>query len=208
MVRVRNTNVFNNSIIDILCDYNNANALSDGGNGGVIEMQQRQQQPQRWRERRQVSRYLSEVLQSYHLLFGQDKRSRKLFTREIRPSLLRHNGSPSPYYDNALDELCGRKQFTLPGIWSTDDCPDREVYDLATHFPMLGERLYRLQDFTRLQSPSRLRGLWQDRRNALQWFTFWAVIIIGGLSVLISLLQLLVSVAQLAVSARQTCFCG
>jgi hypothetical protein len=44
--------------------------------------------------------------------------------------------------------------------------------------------------------------LWRDRRNPLQWYTFWAVLVVGGVSILLSFLQLVVSVAQLVVAIK------
>lgn len=78
---------------------------------------------------------------------------------------------------------------------------EQDVYSTAIDFPMLAPRLLKLQQFDVRQQPSRMRDLWRDRRNPMQWYAFWAVLIIGGLTILISLLQLIVACLQLAWSA-------
>ena len=75
-----------------------------------------------------------------------------------------------------------------------------DVYSARDDFPRLGPRLVRLQQFNSRQRPSRLTDLWRDRRNPLQWYTFWAVVLVGGLSNILALLQLLVAVIEVQAS--------
>jgi hypothetical protein len=146
--------------------------------------------------------FLREILLSYRLLFGQDQRSRKLFRDRERSSI-----SGSGHFDPFLDDLCGRKAANLqPRI--AELLPEQRIYSIETRFPVLGGRLLELQAYNMRQNPGKLKELWRDRRNPLQFFTFWAVIVIGGLSILLSFLQILLSAAQLAVSLRQSqCTC-
>jgi hypothetical protein len=46
------------------------------------------------------------------------------------------------------------------------------------------------------QQPSKVTDLWRDRRNPLQWYTFWAVLWVGGASIVLAVLQLVVSLVQ------------
>jgi hypothetical protein len=46
------------------------------------------------------------------------------------------------------------------------------------------------------QDLSGIRGLWGDRRDSSQWFTFWAVVILGSLSMVVTSLGLIVSIVQ------------
>lgn len=62
-----------------------------------------------WGTQEDVSRMLEETLMSYHLLFGQNKKARKLF-RILTPFEER----PKEGEDKLLNELCGRK---APGSW-------------------------------------------------------------------------------------------
>jgi len=82
------------------------------------------------------------------------------------------------------------------------DSPEFGVYSAARDFPIFGSRLLALQKHNQRQQPSRVRDLWRDRRNPLQWYTFWAVIVVGGLTVILAILQLAVSVAQLYYAPR------
>jgi hypothetical protein len=74
------------------------------------------------------------------------------------------------------------------------------VYNAAFDFPHLGMRLLKLHSYSVSQNPSKLKELWDDRRNPLQWFTFWAVIWFGGISIVLSLIQTGLSIGQLYIS--------
>jgi hypothetical protein len=50
------------------------------------------------------------------------------------------------------------------------------------------------------QKPSGIRGVWADKRDTSQWFTFWAVVIFGSLSMIFSSLGLIVSIVQTVVT--------
>jgi hypothetical protein len=58
------------------------------------------------------------------------------------------------------------------------------------------DRLRKLKAHLDSQKPTGIQGLWADKRDSSQWFTFWAVIIIGGVSLVIACLGLAVSIAQ------------
>jgi hypothetical protein len=114
-----------------------------------------------------------------------------------------------PEYDPLLDIVCARKcdktVRALPSsLWPTS-CRSFEgflqkenAYSSQDDFPMFSQRLAKLQEFNLRQQPSKLRDLWRDRRNPLQWNTFWAVLIVGGLSILLAFAQLVVAIIQLA----------
>ncbi|KAF2228144.1 hypothetical protein BDZ85DRAFT_12283 [Elsinoe ampelina] len=151
-----------------------------------------------------------EILMSYRLLFGQSRRSRVLVKQElealqkIRPDT----------FDPLLTTVCTRHlDHTLRGlpdyIWPRT-CVDRkkgslrefQEYNTSYDFPMFGQRLAKLQEFCLRQQPNKLRDFWRDRRHPLQWYTFWVVTIIGGVTVVLSILQLLVGIAQLIVAIQ------
>lgn len=46
------------------------------------------------------------------------------------------------------------------------------------------------------QKPKGIRGLWVDKRDSLQWYTFWAVVFVGSIGLVLSLLAMAVSIAQ------------
>lgn len=78
---------------------------------------------------------------------------------------------------------------------------ERDVYSATEDFPRLGQRLLRVQKFNARWRPSRLTDFWRDRRNPYQWYTFWAVLIVGGVANLLAVLQLVAAVYQAAPGA-------
>lgn len=149
-----------------------------------------------------------EILLSYRLLFAQSSHSRRLITHQLQRL------QSQPGLDPVLTTLCtvplrslqcGPKR--LPDIfpYSTMDVNGRlqesSTYSVHEDFPCFGSRLLSLQRFSSRQQPSRVKDLWRDRRNPLQWYTFWAVLVVGGISIVLSILQLLVGVAQLYFAA-------
>ena len=143
--------------------------------------------------------FLQELLLSYRVLLGQDAKSRRIYRTLERPKIQSRG-----HFDLLLEELCGRKvprrDDILQGIPG-----DQEVYSTLHDFLHFGERLSTLQAYGISQNPSRLKDLWNDRRNPLQFFTFWAVIIVGGLSITLSFVQVLLTASQLGTSVGLIC---
>ncbi|KAI1420539.1 hypothetical protein F5Y12DRAFT_788172 [Xylaria sp. FL1777] len=142
-----------------------------------------------------------EVLMSYRLLFGQSRASRKVGKALLQKMEANYD------YDELLACLCTKSHKevvkTLPETFWPVSCRDYEsnlqevdAYSSRDDFPILGSRLATIQEFNLRQQPSKLRDLWRDRRNPLQWYTFWAVIIVGGLSILLAILQLVAAIVQ------------
>ena len=65
-------------------------------------------------------------------------------------------------------------------------------------FPFFAARLRVLKGFIDQQEPSGVRQLWRDTRNKKEWYTFWAVIIIGGVGLIFAAASFAVSTAQTA----------
>ncbi|KAK0728334.1 hypothetical protein B0T26DRAFT_672878 [Lasiosphaeria miniovina] len=102
-------------------------------------------------------------------------------------SRLRDEGRADEY-DELLNLVCAhpydRKVRALPASLWPVTCRDLEghvqeqgSYSSQGDFPFLGQRLAKLQEFTHRQQPSELWDLRRDRRNLLQWYTFWAVMV-------------------------------
>jgi hypothetical protein len=133
-----------------------------------------------------VTQLLHEILLSYRLLFGQDRKSRQLFQ-----SMEVFKGEP--YEDYLLAELCASKTLALPTI-----CKQREFYRLSRDFPILRSRIAVLrQQMTNLK-PRGWREIWNDKRDSAQWYTFWAVIVFGGAGIVLSFIQAVLQALQLA----------
>jgi hypothetical protein len=139
-----------------------------------------------------ISQYLKEVLLTYRLLFGQSAASRKFFRRTFNP--LEVQGSQ---LDTLLPQLCAKSRLD----WPSGCIPvDRSVYFSARDFPVLCERIELIASELKDTRPNSLSGLLRDRRDTLQYWTFWLVSIIGGVSILLSLIQVILQGIQLAQS--------
>ncbi|KAH8742844.1 hypothetical protein F5882DRAFT_149033 [Hyaloscypha sp. PMI_1271] len=154
-----------------------------------------------------------EVLMSYRLLFGQTRASRKLAKALLQEELGKNHD-----YDELLGLLCCTPhrplvKKVLSTFWPVS-CRDynnilseADSYSAQDDFPTFSQRLAAVQDFSLRQQPSKLRDLWRDRRNPLQWYTFWAVLIVGGASIIIGLLQLVVAIVAIPISGA-ICNCS
>ena len=68
--------------------------------------------------------------------------------------------------------------------------------DFCGHFPTFKQRIYLLERYMLQQRAKTLKDLWRDRRDKLSWYTFWAVIIIGGFGLILTIASLGISTAQ------------
>lgn len=144
---------------------------------------------QNWASEMDVAQLLHEILLSYRLLFGQCKDSRRLFR-----SMGAFKGEPPEAHDPLLEQLCNSKSVTfLPS-----SCKEREFYRLRRDFPVLRGRIASLQQQLHNLKPRGWRELWKDKRDSAQWYTFWAVIIFGGSSIILAAVQVVLQAAQLA----------
>ena len=144
-----------------------------------------------WATTDEVTQMLHETILSYRLLFGQKKAARKLF-RRLRP----FEGIPEEGRDSLLTLLCGRKHYQAAVV-----VPERESYDLSCDFPILRSKLAILHRHLENKKPRTWKALWQDRRDSASWLTFWAVIIIGGLGIILAFLQVVLQIVQIAQQA-------
>lgn len=143
-----------------------------------------------WACEEDVTEMLQETLLSYRLLFAQDKQARKLYKR-LDP----FGGIPLEGRDELLSSLCGRKSFHTPQMPS-----DQDSYDLQRQFPILRSRIAVLHRLLSASKPRGWRELWRDKRDSAGWFTFWIVLIFGGVAILLSALQVLLQILQIAIN--------
>ena len=153
------------------------------------------------------TRISQEILMSFRLLFGQTSSSRKKC--EIALEELKEQDN---LFDQLLETVCKSSYKdadvkSLPSFWPSScltvdgrNLQEADSYSSQDDFPIFGQRLAKLQAFTLRQQPTKLLDLWRDRRNPLQFYTFWAVLVIGGLGILLAFLQLVVAVWQLALA--------
>lgn len=141
-----------------------------------------------------VSDLLHEILLSYRLLFGQSKTSRRFF-RTIRP----FSDLPEQGRDGSLTDLCGKKSCPLDyGL------RERDVYDLFQDFAVLRSRIAVLMRHLSNKRPRTWKELWNDKRDSASWFTFWAVLIIGGMGIVLAFLQVVLQAIQIALELRRS----
>lgn len=138
--------------------------------------------------------YLTEVLLSYRLLFGQHNRSRRLF-RESERDRAKFDGTVDPL----LDSLCGEQDMEHFGSVK-ELLRERGVYNADVNFPHLRAKLMELADYSSSQRPRSLVEVWNDERDPERLFTFKALIIVGAVSIALSVVQIFVGVAQVALA--------
>jgi hypothetical protein len=118
-----------------------------------------------------------EILLSYRLLFGQDDRSWKAFSR-MAPVWEEQRGRSSWETswdcDPLLLVLCGRSCTDEEARQVYDDIDANEpanYYDPNTEFPFFGKRLLELQQLIKQYQPQDVRSLLNDRRDVAAWYT-------------------------------------
>jgi len=146
-----------------------------------------------WASPEEVDDLLQEVLRSYRLLFGQDKRSRKYF-RNISP----FEDLDEYCVDGVLMDICGRKQSIIP----IDHSQELDEYILSSTFPVLRGKIVTLIQHLSSTRPRTWKEIWHDKRDSASWFTFWAVLIIGGIGILLAFLQVVLQIVQIMLQVK------
>ncbi|KAI9880107.1 MAG: hypothetical protein M1830_005352 [Pleopsidium flavum] len=83
------------------------------------------------------------------------------------------------------------------------NCYRLEEYEDFDTYPVFQDRLRELKAFMDSRRPSGFLALWKDKRDTLQWYTFWAVLVVGSLSIFLAFASLAVSTAQAVAAFRQ-----
>ena len=84
----------------------------------------------------------------------------------------------------------------------TEVSSNKEARFRYDEFPVWGVRILALKLYMDQQRPSGLRGLWHDTRNIHAWWTFWAVLVFGVATLILTLISIGVSVAQTVASFK------
>ncbi|KAF2477129.1 uncharacterized protein BDR25DRAFT_204411, partial [Lindgomyces ingoldianus] len=142
-----------------------------------------------WATSEDVDHLLGEILATYRLLFGQNKASRKLF-RTLKPQPF--EGLPEEGRDNSLLDICTKSSSHAPNRPS-----EKDRYILASDFPIHRSRIAILARFLSTKRPRTWKEIWNDKRNSANWFTFWAVLIIGGLGITLAFIQVVLQIIQI-----------
>ncbi|CAH0018749.1 unnamed protein product [Clonostachys rhizophaga] len=146
-----------------------------------------------WANEADINDLLREVLLSYRLLFGQSRRSRKLF-RRLRPFAQ----TSQELHDRFLFDMCTKKEPKC-----SINLIEHEQYDLVGDFPHLRSRLMRLNNYATAKKPRSVRQLWKDKRDSTACLAFWSVIIIGSIGILLGLIQTVLQIMQYTLTIQQ-----
>ena len=119
--------------------------------------------------------FFEEILRSYRLIFGQDERSWKSFSKMLI-ALEEDQGQDKSIWatDPLLRVLCGQSSMSNDAryIYEEIDTNQPATYaDPYSEFPFLGKRLLELQQFGRQYQPQTVWSLLNDRRDVAAWFT-------------------------------------
>ncbi|KAG9242073.1 hypothetical protein BJ878DRAFT_191868 [Calycina marina] len=143
-----------------------------------------------WATQEEITQLLKETILSFRLLFGQNRASRKLYA-----SLEPFKNIPNQGIDPFLTSICAQKRLrTSVGL------SERDSYELHRDFPILRSRLSILTTHLSSKKPRTWREHWLDKRDSASWLTFWAVIIIGGMGIILAFLQVILQIIQIAKS--------
>jgi hypothetical protein len=128
-----------------------------------------------------MANYMKEVLLTTYMIFSQTKKARGFFR------------ITETQVDPLLADLCQRDWTAAFQEW---DYRPRRVYDIHDDFPIFGPRLRLINKLVLLSRPKGIKELWKDKRDTLQWYTFWAVVIIGGFGLVLSICQTALAAIQ------------
>jgi hypothetical protein len=160
------------------------------------------------------------MLLTYRLIFGQDTKSSRLFAKELaaltKPSnsksKLRSKSTPQkarqpcvfalPDADPMLLCLCADEPGAAE-IYNDIKAPIMQRYYPAQSYPFFAEKLLLLQAYVKEQHPYDWNTLWHDHRNATNWWQFWAVMFIGGITIILSVLSLIFQIWQAVLTLQQ-----
>ena len=126
---------------------------------------------------------LTETLLSFRLLFGQSAAGRKYFRR-----LYKNNPELQNLGDKLLWALCAE-----PTIEHSLVLENRSAYFLDRDFPVLSGRIRMLIKDLKDSRPDGWRQLLRDRRDTVQYWTFWLVAIFGTMSIILSIIQVILA---------------
>jgi hypothetical protein len=149
-----------------------------------------------------IRQLLEEVSHSYGLLFRHDGRATRLFRKQERNRAAITKQDGKVLFDPKLDKLCGHTAGRFFGGSNGWNEPVRDSYNVD-QFPLLRQRLERLESFMDGIQPNRIRSIWNDRRDQKLWWTFWTVLIFGCITIVLAFVSIGVAVWSGVVAQRQ-----
>ncbi|KIV90278.1 hypothetical protein, variant [Exophiala mesophila] len=153
-----------------------------------------------------ISDFLREIILSYRLIFGMDKSSRRAFEGELE-AWARDKSHSTPLSSRRLYEMDPLLKLVCQSPSPNPNSPSdllsllelldgEETSTLYPfeEFPFLGKRLAELQRFSIAHKPNDWKSLvWIDRRDVKNFWSIWiawAVLIVGGATIILQAFQL------------------
>jgi len=142
--------------------------------------------------------FAKEILKTYWILFGSTK---DMYLSLPMPKHLRRllDNNPSHSLSIFNHQHCDWRPYDMSLHLCENEDYGRKTFN-AIDFPYFAQRFLILKDYLKCRRPRTLRSLWKDRRDITQWSTFWVVVIIGSIALLISFLSLVCSILQTVAS--------
>lgn len=144
-----------------------------------------------------------ELLLTYRLIFSQNAQSWKLFSSEM--SGMSKSVLSLPDADPLLPLLCGRPfdSSEVVALYDYIRADDIQAYYTPGSFQFFGGRILQIQGFVETQNPPDWRSLWHDNRNKSNWWAFWAVLFIGGGTIVLMFMSLALQAWQTWLAGEQ-----
>jgi len=120
-----------------------------------------------------IDEIFKEILRSYRLIFGQDDRSWRAFSKILNKLEEQGQGKSTGAFDPLLRILCGQSSTSHEAryIYEEIDNNQQTTYcNPVTEFPFFGKRLMELEQFDKQHQPKSVRTLLNDRRDVAAWF--------------------------------------
>ena len=102
------------------------------------------------------------------------------------------------------DHLASGPPYSLDLCWHLENIltpypalvGESESMRSFSHFPRFSSRLREIKFYMDNQRPSGWYQMWKDKRDRVQYVTFWAVLVFGTISIILALVSVAVSSAQ------------
>ncbi|THV44763.1 hypothetical protein BGAL_0583g00050 [Botrytis galanthina] len=97
-----------------------------------------------------------------------------------------------------IEKISNYHVSTLGALWDADMTPEahQKITFEYSNFRTFENRVRQLKFYMDSQKPRGFRQLWRDKRDALNYYTFWGVIIFGASTLFLAIVSLAVSAAQ------------
>jgi len=151
--------------------------------------------------------FFEEILRSYRIIFGQDERSWKAFSKMLS-KLEEHDRQGIWACDPLIRILCGQSATSKEArlIYDEIDADQETSGDPDTEFQFFGNKMIELQQFGRQHQPKNVRSLFNDKRDVSAWYTLWSnqlVVFVTAFTILLVMVSLGFQIWQTLLTRQQ-----